>query len=99
MEQKELAMRNYRIFMLSILATTLATTALSAADLSVGASSPAPVSPGGTAAVPINYSAKGAQLVALSFDLLFDKANLTVTADAGPAATAAKKGVQTSELP
>src|SRR5690348_6650804 len=95
MEQKELVMRNFRISILSILATAV----LSAADITVGASSPASVSPGGTATVPISYSAKGAQLVALSFDLLFDKTNLTITADAGAAATAAKKGVTTSDLP
>ena len=88
-------MRNYRISMLSILAATV----LSAADISVGTSSPASVAPGGTVTVPISYSAKGAQLVGLQFDLLYDKANLTITADTGPAATAAKKGVNPSDLP
>lgn len=85
---------NYRILILA----SFAAMALSAADLSMGASNPASVAPGGTATVSISYRAAGAQLVALSFDLLYDKTKFTITAESGPAATAARKGVQTSDL-
>jgi len=88
-------MRNLKTLALAILATT----ALCAADLSVGASTPASGAPGATLSVPINYRATGSQLVALSFDLLYDKAKFTVTADTGAAATAARKAVTTSDLP
>ncbi len=87
-------MTNCRLFGLAIFAASV----LSAADLTVGASSPASVAPGATATAPVSYAARGAQLVALSFDLLYDKTKLTITADTGAASTAARKGVTTSDL-
>ena len=68
---------------------------LCAADISAG--SAASAAPGQTLTIPVTFRAQGAQIVALQFNLLWDKANLEISAQAGAASTAAKKSANQSD--
>ncbi|MGE5644780.1 MAG: cohesin domain-containing protein [Acidobacteriota bacterium] len=67
--------------------------ALRGAELSLSSVS---VVPGGTATVEVRYAAQGAKIAAVQFDLRYDETSFTISAGAGPAATASGKAVGAS---
>ena len=77
-----------------LFALSVASSALCAAQLSVGS---ATTSPGETAIVEVRYTTEGAAATALQFDLEYDQSKLTVTGAVGEAATKAAKSLSVGD--
>jgi hypothetical protein len=68
---------------------------LSAQQLTLGTVS---LDPGQTASLSLQLTTGGAQIAGLQYDLIYDPNTFTITASAGPAATAAGKTISTNSV-